>query len=531
LLILSERLANDQKRAIHLGLKTGHFLVTLNTLDSYQQLKVFYGDLHNHCGLSYGRGTLEEAIKNARMQLDFASVTIHAVWPDLPKNDPKLAYLVDYHQQGFERASNNWHSYLQTIEEENQEASFITYPSFEWHSIAYGDYCIYYQDGVDCPILSSRDLPTLKQEVTALNRPILLIPHHIGYKRGWRGINWDSFSEQYSPVVEIFSFHGLSESSDGPYPYLHSMGPCNYQSTAQFGWEKGYQFGVIGSSDHHNAFPGSYGSGLLGVWAESLTRSAIWEAIQKRRTYALTGDRIQLAFSINGVLMGSTCPPAQERLIQAAVTGGEAIDYIELLHNNQVIHRMDVLYQKREDSLYKVYIELGWGEETMYTPWEADILVIDGRLNGVEPRFRGYLPTDMPNDKDFAYTHWNQVSDSQVRFQTRTKRNPSLHTATTEGMSLEIEASPNTKIVATINGKPYEQSIAELLNGSITYYTGGFVSPAICIHRAIPRSEYCTEFTFSHQNEPKERDWYYLRVRQRNNQWAWSSPIWVEKEK
>ena len=46
--------------------------------NGYQNLGVFFGDLHNHCGLSYGRGSLEDALQNARLQLDFASVTMHA---------------------------------------------------------------------------------------------------------------------------------------------------------------------------------------------------------------------------------------------------------------------------------------------------------------------------------------------------------------------------------------------------------------------------------------------------------------------
>ena len=53
-------------------------------------------------------------------------------------------------------------------------------------------------------------------------------------------------------------------------------------------------FGLIGSTDHHSAFPGSHGFGRVAVWAESLSREAIWQAIRARRTYALTGDRIEV---------------------------------------------------------------------------------------------------------------------------------------------------------------------------------------------------------------------------------------------
>lgn len=494
----------------------------------YQQLRPFFGDLHNHCALSYGHGTLAEALQNARLQLDFASVTVHAAWPDLPLNTPELKYLVEYHEQGFSRAKNAWPAYLEAMESENENGRFITFPSYEWHSIAYGDYCVYYQDIRDAPILNTPDLPALRHAVKQLRTPALLIPHHIGYKQGSRGINWAAFSGELSPVAEIFSFHGLSEASEGPYPYLHSMGPRHEHSTAQYGWAQGYVFGLIGSTDHHNAFPGSYGYGRLAVWAHSLTRHDIWDAIRARRTYALTGDRIDLRFSLNGHLMGSICPPDETRRIEVAVEGGDAIDTIDLLHNNRVIHRESVISPPPEDTVYKVYIELGWGEKFDHIAWDVDLQLEQGRIRAVEPRFRGYGPTDTPSDEQFACSRWQQISDSQIHFSARTRPNPSLHTAATEGLSLELEGGPQTLLRALVNGQVYELHLGDLLSGSRTFYLGGFVSPAVCFHQAVPRAACTHRFAFSHRSSSPGRDWYYVRVRQRNNQWAWSSPIWVE---
>ena len=45
--------------------------------------KIYWGDLHSHCAISYGEGDLENAIKRASQQLDFCSVTGHAFWPDI----------------------------------------------------------------------------------------------------------------------------------------------------------------------------------------------------------------------------------------------------------------------------------------------------------------------------------------------------------------------------------------------------------------------------------------------------------------
>ncbi len=53
-------------------------------MNAYDGLHAYYGDLHNHCGISYGHGSLEDALLNAREQLDFCSVTGHALWPDMP---------------------------------------------------------------------------------------------------------------------------------------------------------------------------------------------------------------------------------------------------------------------------------------------------------------------------------------------------------------------------------------------------------------------------------------------------------------
>ncbi len=495
---------------------------------AYNNLQLYFGDIHNHCGLSYGRGTLAEAIQNARLQLDFASITIHAAWPDLPVNEPGLEYLVDYHKEGFSRALANWDSYLEEIERQNEDGCFVTFPSYEWHSIIYGDYCVYYKDTLDSPIIDAPDLPALKQAVRQLKTPALLIPHHIGYRQGSRGINWSAFSDELSPVAEIFSFHGLAESSEGPYPYLHSMGPRHEHNTAQYGWSQGHIFGIIGSSDHHNAFPGSYGYGRLGVWAESLSRHDIWEAIRARRTYALTGDRIDLRFALNEHPLGSISAPAPERWIEVAVEGGDAVDYIDVLHNNRLIYRENVLPAGDEATIYKVYLELGWGEKVDQVAWDVDIQIEAGRLNATEPRFRGYGPTDAPNNQEFAYSGWQQFEQNHIRFYTRTRPNASLHTATTEGLSLEIEGGPHTRLRTVVNGRLHELFLGDLLTGSRTFYLGGFVSPALCFHRAVPKREYTRRFAFLHPCASSGRDWYYVRVRQRNNQWAWSSPIWVE---
>ncbi len=499
----------------------------------FPNMQVYYGDLHNHCGLSYGTGPLEDALRNARMQLDFASVTIHAAWPDLPTDDPSLDYLVAYHREGFRKAQTNWPDYLSTIAAYNQDGTFVTFPSFEWHSLAYGDYCIYYQDERDSRIIDAPDLSAMRQALRDCASPTMLIPHHIGYKRGQRGINWQAFNNELSPVAEVFSFHGLSLSSEGPYPYLHSMGPRHVNSTAQYGWALGKVFGIIGSTDHHNAMPGGYGSGRLGVWAESLTRAGIWKAIHQRRTFALTGDRIALAFALNGVPMGGIAPPADTREIAVQVIGGGALDAIDVLHNNRLIHRETIFPQVDTNSdsvkVYKLYIEVGWGEQDQPYLWDVGVQVVGGALRGLEPRLRGYQPTENPAaDANYSANSVTQTAPDTVRFQAQTRRNPSLHTPATEGFAITVEGDAHTRLIVTTGTAQNQLTLAELMTGAHSFYEGGFVSPALYVHRAVPEGEYTHQFRFTHQHRSQSRDWYTIRVRQHNGQWAWSSPIWVD---
>ena len=328
-------------------------------LPGYEGLSPRYGDLHNHCALSYGAGSPEDALRNARLQLDFVSLTVHGAWPDVPRDDPGLAYLVAYHERGFERAREGWSDYLALTDAADEPGRFVTLPSFEWHSMAYGDHCVYFKNGAGTSIVDAPDLPSLRSAVRAMSDDVLLVPHHIGYQRGHRGIDWSAFDGSLSPVAEIVSFHGSAESCDGPVPYLHAMGPRDAEGTARHGWQLGHRFGVIGSTDHHAAVPGAYGYGRLGAWLSSLDRDALWDAIRQRRTWALTGDRIDLAFTVNGTPMGGVAAPAGIREVEVDVRGGDGIEYVEIVHDERVVHRESVLPQRAGPGRVKVHVEVG----------------------------------------------------------------------------------------------------------------------------------------------------------------------------
>jgi hypothetical protein len=173
--------------------------------------RIYWGDLHSHCSISYGTGSLERALRAAAGHLDFASITGHASWPDMPDDRTRYADVIDYHRDGFTRLAAHWSDVQAHVERHHRPGRFVPILSTEWHSIAAGDHNVYFPHG-DGPIPDGGDLDALCANAPA---GALIVPHHLGYGPGARGIDWDTFDAERSPVVEVVSTHGASDEGSG----------------------------------------------------------------------------------------------------------------------------------------------------------------------------------------------------------------------------------------------------------------------------------------------------------------------------
>jgi len=499
--------------------------------------RLLFGDIHNHCDISYGHGSLEDALKNARERLDFVSVTGHAHWPDMPEPDERIQYIIDFHLEGFARLKEGWPKMMETLRTFNVEDEFVIFPGFEVHFCATGDRNMIYRD-LDGEILYPADLKDLHRQLRQLRaRGIECIaqPHHLGYRRGTRGIDWESFDPEFAPFVEMLSMHGCSESNENTRPFLHSMGPSDWESTIHYGLRQGHVFGFSGGTDHHSAHPGSYGHGMTGLWADSGRREDIWKAFRQRRMFALTGDRMDLRFAVNGVPMGGIAPRAPERRIEFSLAAGGPIDCVDLLRNGELIKRFsqyEMPAPAPSPLLHsKLHLELGWGARHESCHWQAELGLSDGEILSVEPRFRGrevVSPVEGRNDGAFYEQRVIEKSARAVKFQCVTRGNPNNSTPTMQGMCLEFKAPRSASIVATLNGQRVEHPVERLLEGARSGRLGDIDSPAWRFHR-IPEPH---EWNWSGEwtDHCEGEDSYYLRVRQRNDQWAWASPVFFRYE-
>ncbi len=514
---------------------------------------LYWGDMHCHCGISYGRGSLKDAFEAAREQrLDFCSVVGHSSWHDTPRDEEHMNRIRDYivyHDEGYERLARLWPEIKKLTRNAMKPGKFIPFLAFEWHSIHYGDHNIYYIEP-EGEIVKADSIEELRENMKG--KRALVIPHHIAYTTESRGINWDHFAEsEQSPFVEAYSFHGCSVSDTSPYPMLREMGPRSSEKTMEAGLKRGHKFGIIASTDNHYGYPGSYGEGRIAVYAGELTQNSLWEAFKARRVYAVTGDRIVIDFSINDSFMGEEFTGAGNREINFSVQGDDFLDYVDIVKNGRIIERFNppfsVSTPKSSFVRAKIRFQWGWGQKSRFTEWEGTLKISDGRIKSVIPCFKaqptsnaepgspGSARTERErSDAGAIYGKGNALisriteqDESGLSFHSYSFGNPTPLTPINNSVVLDVEMPLNASIKASVNGRQFEHTLAELLDGQRSHLVGGYLDTAASFFRAVPEQAFTLHGSFRDVKPENQTDYYYLSVRQKNNHWGWSSPIWA----
>ncbi len=342
----------------------------------------------NNAGGSVGEHPLAIALRQAE-----SSEERDAVFREiLPRERGYIDFEDDLLDLGIVRSA--WQEVLNAAERHNNPGAFTTFVGYEFTAGGRrGENLhrnvIFRNDrvpGIPFTRLDAKNNPEKlwdwMDEIREEGIDSLAIPHNSNGSDGWMFEqtykSGDAIDLKYSeqrlrnePLVEVTQVKGTSDTHPLMSPNdewadfelmestIGSSNPSRPQGSyvreaylsgmilAEKGVGNPYRFGLIGSSDTHNAAgsfredqfwsktglldataqqrgsvpdeSGNYadvirsywgGSGLAGVWAESNTRDAIFDAFERKETFATTGPRMKVRFFASSealpVLMGRT---------------------------------------------------------------------------------------------------------------------------------------------------------------------------------------------------------------------------------
>jgi hypothetical protein len=483
---------------------------------------IYWGQVHGHENYTDGSGTAEWYMRYARDVgfLDFASLSSHDIM------------ISELHLRDVLRATAKYH----------QDHRFVTLKGYEWTQDARfgGHHNVYYRSeeqrnipAYEAPLIT--DLYRLQREFNGSDN-VLIIPHcHIPG-------DWNFNDAAMERLVEIYSTHGSFEWFGRRY------------------LEQGYHVGLMTAADDHTGHPGNNlglaanRAGQTAVFADELTREAIFDGLVARRCYGATMGRIYLATRTEGAPMGSeieleragrprirvegtvvgTAPIAR---VVAVVNGNDShvINYLSGDENGTPVLRLMVGSSSEPTDATRVLPPLGSSYRL------GRILVTGARLKSITP-----LGLEGVGDS------FVQTGDRRVDFFCTTRGDE-------DGVLLELDEWPEDgSLTVELYDAPY---MDPSVRGRVTRPNSlwgeerllperdlieRFVFPLGEVSTSARRRDFSKrsfvrlermrgqldayqEFAFDVASNVRgdREDYVYIRVEQIDDERAWSSPVWV----
>ena len=304
--------------------------------------RIYWGEIHGHTGMSDGSGDFWELYRHAQDEgcLEFTAATDHA------------EYITDNQWQWMQDVTNAW----------NQPGQFVTLVGYETAG-EQRDRCVYTSRS-RLKLFRGSYLPTSELRVVwdhfhdddqVVGGVHALVAHMINMD------NWAQHDPVVERFIEVYSMWGANDSMDSPYVphWLNDwLADGVFEKpgvTANELLKTGAKLGFTGGGDCHEGHCGFasedpdgqgvtphtfavlllFRCGMTAATIQHLDRVSLLQAVRNRRTYATTGARILLDFTVADLPMG-TIGTAEEVECCATVHAVQPVQRIEIVKDGRI---------------------------------------------------------------------------------------------------------------------------------------------------------------------------------------------------
>ena len=357
----------------------------------------YFGQLHSHTQYSDGAGPLTDALRYvenlpASANVQFVAFTDHSNYFDSSSSPNVEAALYDTSLVKDSDANHSWKTYKDTIAKFNEDnaGSMVAIGGFEmtWSG---GPGHI---NTFNTPGIVSRNNKTLnnKTDDAGMKAYYALLSqaegansisqfNHPGTTFGnFKDFNyWDPVIDSRMYMVEV----GNGEGAIGAGGY--------YPSYEQYimALDKGWHLAPTNNQDNHKGKWGNANDARDVILTDDFSEQGIYEAIRALRMYATEDKNLELTYTVNGLMMGSSITEVPDKLnVEVTVNDPDA-----------------------SDSIAKVEVVANSGK-VAYT-WDNAAQLRSGKLSAtLDPSYSYYFIRVTQKDGDLAVTSPVWVGES-----------------------------------------------------------------------------------------------------------------------
>jgi len=333
---------------------------------------------------------------------------------------------------------------------------------------------------------------------------VMLIPHIGGRYADIVGFH----DPALEPVIEIYSDWGRFE-----WLYEDAL-------------SRGYRVGFVANSDGHKGRPGAshpgastfgaYG-GLTCVLAESLTRDAIFDAIKRRRCYAVTAaQRIHVELTVGGLPIGGEGFARGPVALEGRVVGTGPVERVDVFRNLEIVATISPYTAASFEGSRRYRI--AWAGSRVrgrdrLTTWDGYLelsagAIVDAATFAMENPEKGIV----------------ERTGTRVRFLSNT-------TGDDDGLDLTLDAPPDAVLRFRSPVIDLDVPLGDLADGATRTVPAGGIDLRVFMRR-LPARNLDREVRIAHvdPDPPAGTHAYWIRATQEDGAQAWTSPVYLDVE-